>query len=74
MDPRVVLLLIVLLIMVHLVFPVASLVVLWRNITRSKFDRLLALFVAATLTAFSVLIGRWDWLSYYLSLLLLAAS
>jgi Peptidase family M23 len=61
---------ITLLIVTHLVVPAVFLISLWRSKFPSKLNWSIALL---TLTAYSIhifLIGRWDWISYYVRFLL----
>lgn len=59
-----------LLIVTHLVIPSAFLIWLWRGEDRSKLDWLINLLVVALYSVHIFLIGRWDWLSYYLRFVL----
>lgn len=59
-----------LMLITQLVIPVAFLIWLWRGNDRSKLDWLLKLLVVALYSIHIFLIGRWDWISYYLRFVL----
>ncbi len=59
-----------LMIITQLVAPAAFLIWLWRGNDRSKLDWLLKLLVVASYSIHIFLIGRWDWISYYLRFVL----
>ncbi|MFQ5891355.1 MAG: M23 family metallopeptidase [Candidatus Methanofastidiosia archaeon] len=63
---------IVMLIIGHLFIPFIFIIWLWRGKDKSKIDWMVKLLVVGTFVVYIFLVGRWDWLSYYLRFILIA--
>jgi hypothetical protein len=66
-----IMLLAIALLITQVVIPLSFLVWLWRGNNHSRLDWLLKLSIVALFSIHIFLIGRWDWLSYYLRFVLM---
>lgn len=63
---------IMMLILFHLIIPIALVIWLWRGKDKSKIDWSIKLSVVTLFILYDFLTGRWDWLSYYLRFVVIA--